>query len=268
MPDLGTAVIVVGSIGTIATAAASGASSVEKFTKEGRELLAKVLGPWAEAIGEGLGAERRARNASDLLEKAFEQLAKAGVEKCEIHPRFFMKVLEDGSWEDDDYLRSRWANLLASAGSGDGGTLPSFAAILAELSSEEVKILECFGARYYPVRRGRRSPTPNKRTALSTLEMAQFGVDQKRGRVLMDNLIRLGLCEAYGRDLKRELGMMSRKLKNDLRGQLDPEVIVEQLHKTLDPFVDQSRVETIKITRLGREFVNACRGPAPELPAD
>ena len=109
-------------------------------------LLGKLLGPSVEALGEGIAAplvawkEKRIKNATEILNSAA-----ALVDNPQAVPgRILWPILEKGSLEDDDELRTAWARLLANAADPDlaAGILPAFVHILGELSSVEVKALE------------------------------------------------------------------------------------------------------------------------------
>lgn len=86
--------------------------------------LAVICRPAAEELGQYFGDQVRAwraKNAARILDETG-----AIIEKIEpslsAQPRIVARVLEDGSWTDDETLQSLWAGLLATSCTAEGGT--------------------------------------------------------------------------------------------------------------------------------------------------
>ncbi len=112
--------------------------------KVASELAAKLLGPAADECGlylqDRLRVWRRG-NVQKVLELAHEKLEGSSEEAKPVEPKLWFQVLEKASLEDDEYLRDKWASLLASAATGRK-VLPSFVSILSQLSPDEARLLE------------------------------------------------------------------------------------------------------------------------------
>ena len=109
--------------------------------------LSRICLPAAEEFGLLLRdkiSAWRARNAVGIVLKAERQLeAISGPEGRYAHPRIVMRVLEDGSWSDDETIQKMWAGLLVTActSSGTDESNLMFVQILSQLTSSQVRIL-------------------------------------------------------------------------------------------------------------------------------
>jgi hypothetical protein len=122
-------------------------AGAEAFFRPWGDLLQKLAGPFCEEIGLMFGdaaREFRRVRAEKLFAKVNQKLAVAGYRPSAVPPKILFKVLDHASIEDDDYLHDRWAALLANASTpGESDRIkPSFPEILAQLSSQEVKLLD------------------------------------------------------------------------------------------------------------------------------
>jgi Abortive infection alpha len=86
--------------------------------------LARLCLPAAEELGfllQDKVRNWRAANANRVAEKAEVAIrAKGLLEVVHAHPRIAGKILEAGSWEENDLISSMWAGLLVSACTEDG----------------------------------------------------------------------------------------------------------------------------------------------------
>ena len=98
--------------------------------------------PWLDRLylQDRLRVWRRG-NVQKVLELAHEKLEGSEEEAKPVEPKLLFQVLEKASLEDDDYLRDKWASLLASAATGRK-VHPSFVSILSQLSPDEARILD------------------------------------------------------------------------------------------------------------------------------
>jgi len=108
--------------------------------------LGRILLPAAEEFGlylrDGVAAWR-GKNSVSILGKAERMLDGHPSDNLHAHPRLVMRVLESGSWTDDDSLQEMWAGLLASSCSIDGRDESNliFINLLSQLTSSEVRVL-------------------------------------------------------------------------------------------------------------------------------
>ena len=126
--------------------AATGAAAAE-LKKESDGFLKAVFGQPARALG-GLLTDRinkrRHGNLIGITVEAKRRLAEAGVSPREVPLSIIHPALETASLEEEAGLQTVWANLLANAADPrqEGKVLPSFPAILKELTSRDVKFLD------------------------------------------------------------------------------------------------------------------------------
>lgn len=109
--------------------------------------LGRICLPAAEEFGlllrDKVGAWR-ASNAARIALSAERMLNQSGTNGGEhAHPRIVGKVLEQGSWEDDETVQNMWAGLLASACSEDGKDQRNlvFVNLLEQMTSAQAKLL-------------------------------------------------------------------------------------------------------------------------------
>ena len=84
------------------------------LTKDG---IAKLLGPTAEYLGDGLRdyTKRRAENISRIFQKASEKLGNRIETPGEVPPRVLKAVLNEGSFCDDELAAEYFGGVLASS---------------------------------------------------------------------------------------------------------------------------------------------------------
>lgn len=106
----------------VGTAIAKAAGSVGKDAgREGERLLARVLGPSADEIGEALRryTSLRMRNVGRIVEKADrKQRGRAGTGK--VPPRVAHRLLDDGSYCDDELMAEYLGGVLAASKTPNG----------------------------------------------------------------------------------------------------------------------------------------------------
>lgn len=110
------------------------------LTKDG---LAKLLGPTAEYLGDGLKdfTKRRGENINRILQKATEKLGSRIDTPGEVPPRVLKVVLDEGSFCDDELAAEYFGGVLASSrtelGRDDRGA--RIAKILDGLSTYQIR---------------------------------------------------------------------------------------------------------------------------------
>jgi hypothetical protein len=108
--------------------------------------LGRICLPAAEEVGL-LFRERvrtwRVKNTAAVTGHAEDMLEHGGA-GLHAHPRLVMRIVEDGSWADDEIVQRMWGGLLASACSDDGRDESNllFVNLLTQLTSSQVRILK------------------------------------------------------------------------------------------------------------------------------
>jgi hypothetical protein len=109
--------------------------------------LGRICLPAAEEFGLLLRekvAGWRTKNITQIANKAEEILSSASKEKdLHAHPRLVGKVMNEGSWADDEKVQDMWAGLLASSCTKDGRdeTNLIFMNLLSQITSVQARIL-------------------------------------------------------------------------------------------------------------------------------
>jgi hypothetical protein len=114
----------------------SGGWVLKKLVEPSLGVLAAHLKEQFEGF---LGENRRS-----VLEATAVELQARNESPHSIPTRVLLQILERAGYEDEDFLRKRWAALLATAAtSGEGEQVPpAFAQILAQLTPESAAVLE------------------------------------------------------------------------------------------------------------------------------
>jgi hypothetical protein len=156
-----------------------------------KDFLGRVLAPTGDAFGQSLAhpiaewQKRRVERASRLVTEAAAVVSQVGAEPQPVPGRLLIPILEKGSLEEDDDLHDRWVNLLANASLKPGAILPSFVAILGELSPLEATVL----SHLYRLR----LEGPMLVNPVELRNMIQFRGRLSEMETIITNLIRLAL---------------------------------------------------------------------------
>lgn len=203
---------------------------IEEAAKAAKDYLDKLVAPGLEQTG-GIIADTvaywRFKNKVNLVLKAKAFLEAKGIEPKRVLPKVVAPLLEAGSLEGDDEMKTRWAALLASAAADPRRVPPAFPRILSELSGMESRILEWLTTRV-ETQVGWVASGQEIRDAhsLATWEY----------ELLMGNLVRLNLC----------------------RPSPSPDLLDDENIRRGTEWLSYQSVE---FTRLGRALVYACREP-------
>jgi len=108
--------------------------------------LGRICLPAAEEFGLFLRdrvRSLRANHAVSIAQKA-EKLLGEDAKHLHAHPRLVMRIIEDGSWADNEAVQDMWAGLLASSCCPDGRDESSFLFInlLGQLATSEALLLD------------------------------------------------------------------------------------------------------------------------------
>ena len=214
-------------------------SGIPAALEAAKELISKLLGPSAEEVGlllQDRVRQYRLRNQLKVLGKTQQILVESGIEPKSVPLRILVPLLEAASLNDDENLSERWATLLANASLGNPSInlYPTFVRILDEISAHDVLILDymrkqmwVYGTsdniQYYQFR-------PKIQEALKLPD-----IDYE---VLVDNLVRLGLCISDN--------------------SLLPDTVQKSLNQVKELDGKLIRRDVLILTELGIEFTNAC----------
>ncbi len=110
--------------------------------KQTQDFIAALTGHPGESIATILGnmANRRLKNAETVFRKCQFICLDLGIKPGEVPLNILQPVLEGASLQEDPQLQDVWANLLANAVKDQ--IEPSFARILRELTSREVRFID------------------------------------------------------------------------------------------------------------------------------
>jgi hypothetical protein len=141
----------------------------------------------------------RVGNAIKIALKAEEMLVSGGfVDRKRAHPQLVMRILEDGSWTDDDAIQKFWAGLLVASCTEDGDDESNmeFVTLLSDIASEHVQIFAtaCARANVFVSESGAVSAQPLVFT-LEELGKITCLHDMNRIDVDIDHLTVFGLFE-------------------------------------------------------------------------
>jgi hypothetical protein len=215
--------------------------------------LKRVLAPTADAVGKVMAHpiedwhRRRVERASKLAVDAAVMLDQAGTEPQAVPGRLLWPILERGSLEEDDWLRRRWAALLANAADARGTVAvnPAFVRILADLMPGEVAALEAQWEEIEKV-------PENYRVFHAPVFQLERG---ERDRDIVErHLTSLGLLDevrSYSIDIN-DVGMRLAEAIKHHSNQPIRDVETQLSHHTL--------------TQFGIRFLMACRPPSSEKP--
>ena len=122
-------------------------TGIEKAIDTAKEFLIKLAGPATDEIGFMLQDNvryYRLKNQLKILSQAKQLLAEAGLEPKAIPLRTLLPLLEGASLEDNGFLSSKWAALIAKASTCDqpSDNHPSFPKILSEISPQDALLLD------------------------------------------------------------------------------------------------------------------------------
>ncbi len=198
------------------------------FSAVAAKLFGRLCGPSCDEIGL-IGGDGirwfRTKTFASILERVQKVLDAKDIVASEIKPKILIPIMQAASLADDDWMKDRWADLIATAASPDEEVHPSYAGMLAELTAEEAQELQRLSSmgHFLTSVNGSVSPTP-------------------KGRVQMDNWVRLGIFEPLW-EAKHVPG--------------EP-IPTSPTCETL-PGTDRTKVErSYRLTELGASFLRAC----------
>mgnify|MGYP001583980110 CR=1 FL=1 len=192
---------------------------VPEFVKEGGGIISDTVRFW------------RWKNQIKLIKKAEKIIEDNNLTKQQIPLKVLAPLIENSSYEEDESMQNRWANLLSNAVTGQVNVTPNFVEILKELSPLEAIMLD----KVYDetiAQTGTDVLQFSKEKICEWLKLSSDDFD-----LMIENLYRLGLCQRPG-----STGIMFGNAR-------------VALHTT----------ELFELTTLGRIFVRACREPVKTI---
>ena len=168
--------------------------AIEESVAVAKEFAGKLVNP---ALEEGGGLLQdtikfwRFKNQINIVLKAKAFLEKKGIDPQLVLPKTAVPLLEKGSLENDETMQDRWAVMLANAASpgGQDGVKPSFPDVLANLSPQEVALLDLlFDDIISNPKRFEKTFDSSEMASLIHISVQEF-------EVILGNLIRLGICQ-------------------------------------------------------------------------
>jgi len=87
-------------------------------------------------------AEKRERIMEKIWDRAQEMISQGGIAAAALPVKVVVPLLQNASLEEDEYLRERWASMLANAANPRSGMHAAFPEILRQLTAEEVRFSE------------------------------------------------------------------------------------------------------------------------------
>jgi hypothetical protein len=210
------------------------AAQAAPYLEEGtRNFLQKVTGGLLDELNLLLAEKlrfRRYENLVRMIKRAEKISSEEGIAPKTVPLKLLFPILENASLEEDDSMSDRWAALLANAAdsASDTSVLPSFVGILKELSPREAMILDTI-----------HSAEDRLTRVITALDVKSLlNIREEMLRVMIDNLIRLGLLEGV------------------VLGRFSVDQKANQPIRRLDKI-------GLGMTELGMAFVSACHRPKP-----
>jgi len=135
----------------------------------------------------------RWQNQVNIVKKVKEKIEQSDLPKKQITLKVLVPILEHSSLEEDSDLQDKWANMLANAISGNKEISPNYVAILSELSSVEVGLLDKLHDEASKIiDYDKRKDLQFGRENICKI----LGIEVPSADLIIENLIRLGLCQS------------------------------------------------------------------------
>ena len=250
--------------------------------KRVEDFIAAISGHPGESLGTFLGniANRRLKYAESVLSKSHLILLDIGEKPCEIPLNILQPVLEGASLQEDPDLQNTWANLLANAADPRqlNPVLPSFANMLKELTTREVKFLEALldvmpnkepYDRFWPDRAtGGYSPEQLMHIC-SHAKLFRYDGDLSHMTAAEWKANEAILMADY-RDFAEMMGVLKRNGILDEIIHPKPIDVASPLVEAIEmrvnpPNIDVETQKFYKLSALGTAFLNACRRPSKAI---
>lgn len=189
---------------------------IPDFVKQAGGILSDTVRSW------------RFSNQVRIIKQADAIVQSSGLSKQRVPLKVIYPLLENASFEEDESMQTKWAKLLANAATGSAKVFPNYIELLKQLTPIEASLLD----KIYDEAMQEQDYEKRKTKQYSKeLVCKAYSITSEDFDVMIENLFRLGLCQAPG-----STGIMFGTARVALR--------------TTDVF---------EITSLGISFVRACR---------
>lgn len=168
-------------------------AEIEADLEEVSSFLGKITPDFVEEAG-GIIHDQvrywRWKNQIKIVKKAEDLLQKEPL-LHKVSLKVLVPLIENASLEDEDSLQNKWAAMLANAATQSQTVLPLFPALLKELSSIEVLILDNLYEVYAELQTQPVQFDKNKIKTNSSIKDDEIDV-------IVENLFRLNICSSPG----------------------------------------------------------------------
>jgi len=182
---------------------------LEISDKEAQNFLNLLVPDFVKQLGGILGDQVRYwrfKNACNIANKAKKLIDDSGLKVEKVPLKILSPLLESASLEEDEFLRDKWAKMLANATTSKISIKPVYVEILKELSPLEVKILDVIFNEISKIADYKQ----RKMVQFGKQKVQQaFGLSEEEIDLIIENLYRLNLLQApqgHGMTLGTELG--------------------------------------------------------------
>jgi Abortive infection alpha len=243
---------------------------VEGAMKPFSGLIQAVFGPAAEEAGlmlqDHVKSYRLLRQVR-LWQRTEEKLKRLGMKPKQVPLKLLGAIIDNASVEDQDDLQDIWANLLTNAADphGRNTVVPSFPAILKELTSRDVKFLDALFLEARKLR-GRVMGRDKSVEFVKFSDNQLLSVYSSAGMARYPKHGPLKYAEAQLPDVRED--------SPDIALSIDTFERQEIFVKRFEVPVREGNKNTFKLgtyysfSHLGATFLMACRDPNCPLPSD
>lgn len=156
---------------------------VPDFVKDGVGIISDNVKLW------------RFSNQINIIKKAQKMIEDSGIPKRKIPLKVLTPIIEHSSLEEDPVMQEKWANMLANAATGKQEVSPNYAAILNELSSIEVFVVD----KIFNEASQENDYKTRKLIQFSKIQMQEMlNISEEKADLLIENLFRLNLLQPPG----------------------------------------------------------------------
>jgi hypothetical protein len=118
----------------------------KQILDKAEKLISTIFGPSAKELGELFADKiryKRLRNQVVIFNKTADLLEKNNLQAKELKLKTLVPLIEQSSLEDDEFLQTKWANLIANmCSTPETGLEPKLVKTLSNLSSLEAQVLD------------------------------------------------------------------------------------------------------------------------------
>jgi len=203
----------------------------------------------------GIGSDSlyiyRRERMNSLEEKAGKTLRERGIkDTIPIPPKIALPLIEAATLEDNDYLHTKWANMLSNAMDPNykNKITRNFISILEDMNPIDVLILDTICKIWLLLPKDEQNNTLFDQSKI----IIALGINEKECELSFRNLIRLG-CIKPGVIIGENTSAIEANIANSNAPQIY-RTVFSQLNKSIPTYKD---TELVGLTELGLEFYKA-----------